>query len=103
MHFSYKNYTFNVLLIVQNNGEIIMNTENKKRYDSSRRANAKYNKEKTSMVGIRITIPERAVYEKSAAIYSIPLSQFMRKCAIYCIRNGIDIKDVDLSIEDLQE
>lgn len=65
--------------------------------------NAKYDKEKTSMIGIRILLPERAIYEKSAATYGIPLSQFMRKCAIYCIRNGIDIKDVDLSIEDLQE
>lgn len=79
------------------------NTKKTKRYESSKRANAKYNKEKTSLVGIRITLPERAVYEKSATTYSMPLSQFMRKCAIYCIRNGVDITDVDLNIEDLQD
>lgn len=64
---------------------------------------AKYDKEKMSQIGIKISKPERAVYEKSAATYSIPLSQFMRKCAIYCIRNGVDISDVDLNIEDLQD
>lgn len=63
----------------------------------------KYDKEKMSQIGVSVRMPERAVYEKSAATYSMPLSQFMRKCAIYCIRNGVDITDVDLSIEDLQE
>lgn len=88
-----------------NNIEIDSNSHTKKtkRYESSRRANARYDKEKMTQIGIKIQHVERAVYEKSAATYSIPLSQFMRKCAIYCIRNGVDISDVDLNIEDLQD
>ena len=77
--------------------------DNIKTYRSKLDWNAKYAKEKATQIGIKILKPERAIYEKSAATYGIPLSQFMRKCAIYCIRNGIDIKDVDLNIEDLQE
>lgn len=62
----------------------------------------KYDKEKMSLIGVKVSKPERAVYEDAAARYNIPLSQFLRRCAVYCIRNGVDISDVDLSIEDLQ-
>ena len=55
------------------------NTKKGKRYDSSRRANAKYDKEKMTQIGIKIQYAERAVYEKSATTYSMPLSQIMRK------------------------
>ena len=78
-------------------------TKKTKRYESSRRENARYNKEKMTTIGIGVQHAERAVYEKSATTYGMPLSQFMRKCAIYCIRNGVDISDVDLNIEDLQD
>ena len=78
-----------------------MRSESLKRAQS--KYQIKYDKEKMAQIGIKVSKPERAVYEKSATTYGMPLSQFMRKCAIYCIRNGIDISDVDLGIEDLQD
>ena len=78
-----------------------------KRSEAQKRADKKYkqkyDKEKMSQIGVSISKPERAIYEDAAVRYNIPLSQFLRRCAVYCIRNGIDITDVDLSIEDLQD
>lgn len=76
-----------------------------KRSEAQKRADKKYKqkyeKERMSQIGVSVNKPERAVYEDTAARYNIPLSQFMRRCAVYCINNNIDISAVEINVQDL--
>lgn len=74
---------------------------NKNKLPSQIKARKKYNADKMSHIGIGVKIQERKIYEQAANYYNLPLSQFMRSCAMYCIQNNIDISTIN--IKDFQQ
>ena len=58
----------------------------------------KYDSEKMSTIGIKVSVNERDFIKNIADAQNLKLATFYRKCAKYCIDNNIVVADIDLKI-----
>lgn len=60
--------------------------------DSQKKASAKYDKINMSLIGIKVPLSERILFEQYAKQANKPLARYIRDCVKYCIGHGINLK-----------
>lgn len=58
---------------------------------AKRRNNAKYDAEHMRVIGIKVPIAEKELYQLQANKYELPLATYIRRCIKYCIDNNINL------------
>lgn len=61
--------------------------------EAKRRNNAKYDASHMRLIGVKVPIAEKELYQSQAQQYNLPLAAYIRKCCKYCIDNNINLSD----------
>ena len=74
-------------------GDYVPRSEAQKRAD--KKYNAKYDAEHMRLIGIKVPVAEKELYQQWANNFNIPLARYIRLCCRYCIDNNINVIDTE--------